>query len=678
MRLSPSICMAAAVLAVVPGLRGQEASSDDRGFSVPAAISRRISSEYRQLDDRRRQLAAELSELPMTPKDEQSARVGWRVFGFGDALPVRQWVEIDLGVSQRIDAVSLIPVDAPTNSNSEPGIGFPRRFRVELEDDGGSLVVIADFTAEDFPNPGVLPVFLPAGGTMARRIRVSMSRPWAKNLRFSYALGEVMVLQGNRNLATGLTSVSVRTSGSLESPPAWSRDNLIDGKSTVGAPLLRSGGALAHGWESARFSSPAASTWVQIDLGDVRSFDEVRLVPARLPHHAAHHGYGFPRNLRLEVATDAAFDTSRVLLDWAAELLDSPTFTPLTVPGDGMPARYLRVTARDLWQRAEKTFIFALGELQVYQGDINVAAGAAVTAENASSEASYNFDETFLTDGVRGSLRFIEWPEWLASLSRRREILHELEGTHAGLAVIHPALVRTATWTLSGALALVILGILAVIHRARRAQVRAVAALQRRIAGDLHDEIGSNLASIAMLSELGQRQPTGLAANDVEEIRRLATESATAMRDLVWLIQPGPHDAARLTDRLRAAARRLLDGLAWTFDISGLDTAPSLDVQRHLLLALKEILHNVLRHAGARHVEIRLVVQGGRFVLAVSDDGRGFDPSHQGDGHGFTSLRHRAELLQGELTIESHPGRGTRVALDGALRSSTKDPVPSS
>ena len=672
MRCFLSTCLVTVSLAASFGLRGQELPPEEHEFSVPGAIARIIRPKYRTLDDHRRRLEAELRQLYPAPQTEQSARIGWKIFGYGDAMPPRQWVEIDLGRAQMVDAVALIPVDEPTANSGGPGFGFPRRFRVELEDESGSVAVMADFTTADFPNPGTLPVFLPTRSAMTRRVRVTMNKPWEKNGHFAYALGEIMVLSGNRNLTNGLRGVTVRTSGSLESAPVWSRENLIDGQSVVGAPLRKSERLRAHGWQSVRTPTPTAVAWAQIDLGSVQPFDEVRLVPARLAQYSARQGYGFPGKLRIEVADDASFSAPRMLADWSDQPMSNPAFNPVTVPADGRPARFVRVTALEFWQRGAADHVFALAELQVYRGDTNVAIGAAVTTDPVSPDGGRNFNPTFLTDGLRGTLEFIEWPEWLGTLSRRREILHQLDGVRAELAALQPAMVRVATWLLVTLLALLVLGSLAALYRARRAQARMVAALQSRIAGDLHDEIGSNLASIAMLTELGQQQAAGIAADDLEEIRRLAGESAAAMRDLVWLIQPGPHDAPRLTDRLRAAARRLLVALEFQFEIVGLDVAPSLDVQRHLLLALKEMLHNVLRHAEARRVEIQLIVRGERFTLEVRDDGRGFDLTAQGDGHGFASLRHRAELLGGTLELESRAGGGTRVALMGALHASTK------
>ena len=667
MRCNPTVWLAAVILAVVSPLGGQEANRDESGFAVPGVIARRISGEYRALDDRRRRLEIELADLARPPRSERGTRLGWKVFGYDGALQERQWVEIDLGGEHRIDSVVLIPIDAPTTGGSEPGIGFPVRFRVEGADENGALTSIFDCTNTDFPNPGSLPVFHPAGGLVARRVRVTLSKPWAKDRYHAYALGEIMVLSGNRNLATGLRGVTVRSSGSLERGLAWGRDNLIDGQSVVGAPLAKSDRPLAHGWESSRFSAASSVAWVQIDLGSVQTIDEVRLIPARLLEYGDAHGYGFPARFRAEVSNDPEMGGARLLADWSAQQRGDPGFNPLTLPGDRQPGRYLRVTAEELWERQVGVYVFALGELQVYWGDNNVALGAPVHANSVTPPLPANFKPAFLTDGLRGTQKFIEWPEWLASLSRRREVLSELERVRVSMATLQPALIRATAWSGGGMIGALILGTLAVFYRARRIQARTVMALQRRIAGDLHDEIGSNLASIAMLTELSQQQKASLPTQDVEEIRRLATESAAAMRDIVWLIQPGPHDATRLADRLRSAARRLVGGVEWNFQIVGLDEAPSLDVQRHLLLALKEMLHNVLRHAGAHRVEIRLTVREQKFVLEVRDDGRGGAEEQTGECHGLTSLRHRAELLGGKLELESNPGQGTRVALNGSL-----------
>jgi signal transduction histidine kinase len=89
--------------------------------------------------------------------------------------------------------------------------------------------------------------------------------------------------------------------------------------------------------------------------------------------------------------------------------------------------------------------------------------------------------------------------------------------------------------------------------------------------------------------------------------------------------------------------------------------------QRHLLLALKETLHNIVRHASARHVRIRLSTTPATFTLEVTDDGCGMDPAAIPEGQGFASLRHRAQLLGGDNQIRTTPGQGTTVTFTGRL-----------
>ncbi len=664
-----------AAMAVSRLLTGQVAPADPHPFILPDSVSRAISPEIRSLDDRQQELRSILQVLSFAPKNERASRVGWKIFGYGDTLSAEQWIEIDLGGVHPIDAICLVPVDIPFADSAAPGHGFPRRFRVEVEDGASHWAVAADYSKEDFTNPGSYPVLIPAPYKAVRKIRVVMTKPWEKGIYHAYALGEVMILAGNRNLATGLGHVKIRTSGSLERGPTWSRQNLIDGQSIVGAPLAKTQHALTHGWESEAYTDPTTNVWVQVDLKQSHSIDEIRLLPIKITEISNTQGYGFPIRFRVELSDDPEFRTSHVVADWSKRPFGTSSFSPLTFPADGRAGRYVRVTADDLWEKSEGQYIFALGELQVYQGERNVALGSGVTALSVASTGPKNFNPAYLTDGQRGPRQLIEWPVWLAELSRRRELEQELVAVNARLAVLQPRLARRVVGGLIGLGAVVVLATSGGFLYQRRKQALAVAALQRRIAGDLHDEIGSNLASISMMAELGHREEGGLSAAEIEEIRKLAADTASAMRDIVWLTQPGPHDVPRLTERLRETARHLLRGVEWTFDIEGMDDAPPLDVQRHLLLALKEMLNNVLRHAGAGRVWIRLAVEDRKFSLEVKDDGRGFVVGGAGDGHGLTSLRHRSTLLHGDLELASQPGKGTRVLLKGILNPAGATPA---
>lgn len=604
------------------------------------------------------------------PDIDPGARQGWRIFDYQSrSWRADAWAEVDFGEVIDFDAVALIPAHLTMPDYAGPGYAFPVRFRVEAFGGGPQPRVIADFTRTDFPKPGALPVWLPALGARARRIRFTASQPWLHGQQlYGCALGELMVLHRNRNLATGHRGVTVRTSDSRESPPAWSRENLIDGQSALGAPLgdrLLNPATIGHCWHSQLARRADAVKWVQIDLGRVQLLDEVRLVPARLPQRLNREGYGFPVRFRVEVSDDPDFTVRHLLSDRTAAPFINPGFNPVTIPA-GRAARYLRVTATELQHRGDSEYVFALAELQAYAGDTNVAVGARVSFLD-NLEASPNWRAAFLTDGARWENRLGEWPDWLRGLSRRRERLEQLVHLETEIAARRIVLTRMVGWTLGGVAVAAALALLAAYYRLQLRRSREADALRRRIAADLHDDLGSNLASIAILSEICLQARDPVPHADLAELHALARETAGSLRDITWFIRPDHHTPSQFLERLRGTARRLLAGLEWTFNAETFSAEVALDAQRHLLLALKETLHNIVRHAAARHVRIHLSTSGERFMLEVSDDGCGMDAAAIPEGQGFASLRHRAQLLGGETRIQTALAQGTTVTFTGRL-----------
>jgi signal transduction histidine kinase len=194
-------------------------------------------------------------------------------------------------------------------------------------------------------------------------------------------------------------------------------------------------------------------------------------------------------------------------------------------------------------------------------------------------------------------------------------------------------------------------------------------ALREQIARDLHDEIGSHLGSIRLMSELAMRSASQRDPS-LEEIHRLAGEAAESMRGIVWLVREG--NAPRihsLVGALRQSAGALLKNCEWTLECSGISeaaTAP-LEFHRNVFLFFREAAHNVARHAGAKSVEAHLSVQERRLLLRLTDDGRGFDPASPSPGNGLPNLRKRANLLRGKLHLQSAPGKGTCVRLEAPV-----------
>jgi signal transduction histidine kinase len=89
----------------------------------------------------------------------------------------------------------------------------------------------------------------------------------------------------------------------------------------------------------------------------------------------------------------------------------------------------------------------------------------------------------------------------------------------------------------------------------------------------------------------------------------------------------------------------------------------SLEIEQTLYRIAQEALANVARHSAANHVDLRLGDEGSAVTMSIADDGCGFDPRGEHAGMGLASMRERAEALNGELVIESEPGRGTHISV---------------
>jgi ligand-binding sensor domain-containing protein/signal transduction histidine kinase len=236
----------------------------------------------------------------------------------------------------------------------------------------------------------------------------------------------------------------------------------------------------------------------------------------------------------------------------------------------------------------------------------------------------------------------------------------------AGVAVVVPPFWWATAW-FRGTVAAAVVAILASLYRLRQVRRREIERLRVRIASDLHDDVGSSLWSITLLSRtLAKHGSLGSQERqDVDEIHRIAVQTSNAIRDIIWLINPAFDTMQDLVLRTRDFAGTALRGVEYRLQCEGdiLTRKLPLDFRQNLFFLLKEALTNVARHAQATIAEVRIEALGGEWRLSVLDNGTGFDPAKTTGGNGLRNLRARAARMGAELQIRSQPGQGTNLVL---------------
>lgn len=616
-----------------------------------------------KLEARAAAIEQELAQLGAPVVGQTAAEFGYQHPRL-EAQPVApSWVQVDLQTRQALDWVALVPAHLDWQSIDRPAYGFPRRFRVDLSDDPafGAFTPIADYTDADIADPGIAPVLIRAGGAAGRYLRLTVTKLAVENGQHFFALGEIMAIAGARNVAV---KRHVRVSHHYELLPRWSAANLTDGRMPLGPPIRRE--LLEYDGLYTSGAPDGPPSFMQVDLGRGYDLQEVRLHPVHARIGADVPGFTFPRSFRIEV--DSGPDQSPPDIYFQADNFPNPGSNVVTIPLEGVHGRVVRIVASPTEGKPQPRF--GLSEVEIYAGGVNVARSGEVMSTPDAARFSAAWPRSLLVDGYTSYGKIIELPAWLEDWSRRRSLQAELNT----LASQRSGLQREADrqmWTGLVVLVAAAVAVSAVFWwRARRRRARELNALRLRLARDLHDEIGSNLAGIAVLSEMGGSTGPETLRGDWQEVHRITSETIHSMREALWVLGARQEAGLDLLEQLPRAAQRMLAGceVTWMAVPDKLPDDWPIEQRRQVFLFFKEALANVARHARARHVELSARLHDGAFVLKIHDDGVGFPVAEAKGGAGLSSMRERARLLRGRLQIISAPGQGTSISLRVPIR----------
>lgn len=216
------------------------------------------------------------------------------------------------------------------------------------------------------------------------------------------------------------------------------------------------------------------------------------------------------------------------------------------------------------------------------------------------------------------------------------------------------------------------------LEKLRRSQ--AVQQERARIARDIHDDLGTVLSRISMVSEAAasDSEPGSSQEKRLNEICETSRQLTRTMEEIVWAQDPRHDSLDHMVSYMCSFASDLLGvaGIACRLDIPiDLPGMPLEAEQRHeLFLVFKEALNNIIKHSGATEVRISLRIEPDHIRLVVEDNGRGFDatPLTEDKGNGLNNMKNRLQRLGGSVGIHSEPGQGTRVEIIQPTRVKTK------
>ena len=211
-------------------------------------------------------------------------------------------------------------------------------------------------------------------------------------------------------------------------------------------------------------------------------------------------------------------------------------------------------------------------------------------------------------------------------------------------------------------------------ERQRAERRREIEQERARVAHDLHDDLGSRLTEVNMLATLVKSPTTSAAEKEryLGDLSETARHMVTSLDEIVWAVNPRNDTIASLASYFGSYAQRLLDLASIS---CGLDIAEELPehpldprFRQELFFAFKEAVNNVVRHACATQVWLRISVREENLFVEVADDGQGLDPAgNSAEGDGIVNMHERLKSIGGRCEISSDTNKGTTVRFSAPL-----------
>jgi signal transduction histidine kinase len=641
-----------------------------QGFTIfVVTMHALIAKEARPLETlTSRELEAQITEIDATLDTlahltlrSGVGNAGWISQPTKEPKPI-EWFEIYLEKPAVIDQIILVPVIWRDSEKGFQSDGFPTEFKIIAGTNANNAGVTIAEVSDSSLTPRIAPLIVTLSPTEVTWIRIVAtpvrSKVWNNNYTVQFA--EVLLFSGEKNVALK-QRVKVSSKLGINVLHAITSKALVDGL----VPYLMDAAKGEQGIPYITFYRSKLKHSFTIDLEQTQPVDGVNLhavdILENVPriHHA---DYGMPKKLEVTGANKADFSDQKTLVTFERDsLYQTGSILMLRFPEAN--CRYIRITAIEGYQAPEAKKLmscFGLAEIEITHNENNVAQGKPIV-ENRINRTSQGSLEG-LTDGRVHFGDILPLKKWLNQLALR----HDLEKARPILTAELQArysqqkrYLKIMYW-IAGVLAVVVL---LVILIDRIVRMRHIAQLKQRFAADLHDELGANLHSIGLISDLAKDAETVEEWQKLSQrIRDLTERTGTAVRHCTNMLEAKSLYIGLVED-MKRSAKRITTNLTHNIIIEGETYLDKLKPRQRvdLFLFYKESLINICRHSGATAVKTHLSADPKYVTLTIHDNGTGLPT--QANSTAPKSLQRRAELLKAQLTVTSNDRNGTSVCL---------------
>ncbi|HEX5153103.1 MAG TPA: two-component regulator propeller domain-containing protein [Parafilimonas sp.] len=228
-----------------------------------------------------------------------------------------------------------------------------------------------------------------------------------------------------------------------------------------------------------------------------------------------------------------------------------------------------------------------------------------------------------------------------------------------------------STWWFYLLCAIITAAIIYLVYKFRISQIKKLYAVRSVIARDLHDDIGSRLSSISIISQLASKKKEDTdfnVAKFYEQVIQGSKEAMELMSDIVWSVNPQNDKLSNMLIRMREYAAEILEAKNISFTINlatQLQNFPlRMAVRKDLYLIYKEALNNLAKYSNCDFVNISILKEHETLIMIIEDNGKGFNIQTVKKGNGLNNMLSRAAAIKGRLSIQSEINKGTCIRFE--------------